>query len=130
MEKKISLRVSDEDLEIIDSFIERHDFNNRSAFLREAALEYINRHSIRKNKMDIPAKISLPKKIKNIIHYLIAVGHFDNWDTAIQQLVKKGILSEDLQEIQKQYEVIGDISSRVDNILEVERLKEEEYMQR
>ena len=130
MEKKISLRVSDEDLEIIDSFIERHDFNNRSAFLREAALKYINRHSIRKNKMDIPAKISLPKKIKNIIHYLIAVGHFDNWDTAIQQLVKKGMLSEDLQEIQKQYEVIGDISSRVDNILEVERLKEEEYMQR
>lgn len=130
MEKKISLRVSDEDLEIIDSFIERHDFKNRSAFLREAALEYINSHSIRKNKMDIPAKISLPKKIKNIIHYLIAVGHFDNWDTAIQQLVKKGILSEDLQEIQKQYEVIGDISNRVDNILEVERLKEEEYMQR
>ncbi|MFW6040630.1 MAG: ribbon-helix-helix domain-containing protein [Thermoplasmatota archaeon] len=130
MEKKISLRVSDEDLEIIDSFIERHEFSNRSAFLREAAMEYINRHSIRKNDMEIPARISLPKRIKNIIHYLIAVGHFDSWETAIQQLVKKGILSENVKEIQAQYEVIGDISNRVENILEVERTKEEEYMRR
>jgi len=130
MEKKISLRVSDEDLEIIDSFIARHDFSNRSSFLRKAALEYINRHSIRKDETEIPSKITLPKKFKNIVHYLIAVGHFDNWETAIQQLVKKGILTEDLKELKKQYEVIGETSNRVESILEVEKTSEKKYMQK
>ncbi|MFO7792779.1 MAG: ribbon-helix-helix domain-containing protein [Candidatus Saliniplasma sp.] len=130
MEKKISLRVSDEDLEIIDSFIKRHDFSNRSTFLRKAAMEYINRHSVRKDEREIPATITLPKQFKNIIHYLISVGHFNNWETAIQQLVKKGVLAEDLEELKSKYGVIGETSNRVENILELEKTSEKEYMQK
>lgn len=130
MEKKISLRISDEDLEIIDSFISRHDFSNRSAFLREAALEYINRHSVRGKQREIPTSISLPKNIKNNIHYLISVGHYDDWEHAIRDLVKKGILSEDLAKIKEQYDVIGGISSQIENVLEVEKQKEQEYMKK
>ncbi len=128
MERKISLRVSDEDLEVIDSFISRNDFPNRSAFIREAALDYIERQSVGRNQMDIPARISLPKRMKNLIHYLIAMGHYESWETAIRDLVKKGILNEDLSKLKEQYEVIGDISGRVESILEVEKQKEREYM--
>lgn len=130
MEKKISLRISDEDLEIIDSFISRKDFSNRSAFLREAALDYIHRQSIRRKQREIPTSISLPKNIKNNIHYLISVGHYDNWDHAIRDLVKKGILSEDLAKIKEQYDIIGGISNRIESILEVEKQKEQEYMKK
>jgi len=130
MEKKISLRVSDEDLEIIDSFIKRHDFKNRSSFLRKAAMEYIHRHSVRENERDVPASITLPKKFKNIVHYLIAVGHFDNWESAIQQLVRKALLNEDLKELKVQYEIMGEMSNRVENILEVEKISEKKYMQK
>lgn len=130
MEKKISLRVSEEDLEIIDSFINRHDFSNRSSFLRKAAMEYINRHSVRKDEREIPATVTLPKQFKNIVHYFISVGHFNDWETAIRELVKKGILAEDLEELKNKYGIIGETSNRVENILEVERLSEKEYMQK
>ncbi len=128
MDKKISLRVSEEDLDVIDSFISRHDFPNRSAFIREAAIDYIERANIRKNQTEIPTKVSLPKKTENLVHYLIAIGHYESWDAAIRDLVKKGILSEDLANIKKQYEVIGDISGHIESIIEVQKQKEREYM--
>ncbi len=130
MEKKISLRVSDEDLEIIDSFISRHDFSNRSAFLREAAMEYINRHSVRKSDKEIPARISLPKRIKNNIHYLISVEHYESWEAALRDLVKQGLLNEDMKELREKYSQMGEISNSVESILEVERQNQSEYLSR
>jgi len=128
MEKKISLRVSDEDLEIIDSFISRHEFSNRSEFLREAALDYINRFSVSKTKTEIPKKISLPKQIKNSIHYLIGVGYFEGWEHAIQDLVREGMVQKDLERLKKQYDTINNISNTVEKIQEVERTEEKRFM--
>ncbi len=128
MEKKISLRVSDEDLEVIDTFISRNDFPNRSTFIREAALEYIDHHTTKKGHKEIPSRIILPSKFKNTIHYLIALGHYESWEEAIKDLVKKAIMAEDIKEIERKHKVIGDVSGRVQNILDVEKQKEQEYM--
>lgn len=130
MEKKISLRVSDEDLEIIDSFIDRHEFSNRSEFLREAALEYIDRHSIRKNKLEVPAKITLPKKIKNNIHYLINLGHWDNWEQAIEKLVKESMLDLDVKKLEDKYKNMGEVSNRVESMMQMAKEQEQEYMKK
>lgn len=128
MEKKISLRVSEEDLDVIDQYISQHDFPNRSAFIREAALDYIERMTLHEGHTEIPAKISLNKKIRNLIHYLIAMGHYESWDAAIKDLVKKGLLNENLEHLKRQYDIIGDISGQVENILEVQRQQERKYM--
>ncbi len=130
MEKKISLRVSDEDLEIIDSFITRHEFSSRSEFLRKAALEYISRHQTPEKKAQLPARISLPKDIKNSIHYLISLGHYDDWSDALEELVKEGILSQDIDKLEAKYKKFGNVSRTVERIQDVEEMESNEYLQR
>ncbi|MFO8110605.1 MAG: ribbon-helix-helix domain-containing protein [Thermoplasmata archaeon] len=128
MEKKISLRVSEEDLDVIDSFISGRDFPNRSAFIREAALDYIKRQTVLEDHTEIPTRISLPKRIKNTIHYLIAIGHYENWESAIKDLVKKAVLSEDINELKQKYEVLGGLSGHVESIIEVQKQQDRKYM--
>ncbi len=130
MESKISLRVSDDDLDIIDSFIARNDFSNRSEFIREAALEYISRHSIRSGESEVPGKIHLPKRFKHSIHYLISLDYFNSWEHALQELVKKGLLTIDADEIESKLRLYGEIGGRVEGILEVHKEKNREYLQR
>ncbi len=128
MEKKISLRVSDEDLEVIDSFIARHEFSNRSEFLREAALEYIEQYESPMGQEEVPQRISLPKKIKNNIHYLINVGHYNDWQDAIHELVREGLLSEDIEKLKRQYDTVGELSSKVESFKRM--ADDEKYMRR
>ncbi|MFW6196973.1 MAG: ribbon-helix-helix domain-containing protein [Thermoplasmatota archaeon] len=128
MEKKISLRVSDEDLEVIDSFISRHEFSNRSEFLREAAMDYINRFSVSKSKKEIPKKVSLPKEIRNTLHYLIGFGYFDGWEHAVQDLIRDGLMQKDLDRLEKQYDTINNMSNTVEKIQQVERTEEKRFM--
>lgn len=130
MESKISLRVSDEDLEIIDSFIARHDFKNRSEFIREAALEYISRHNIRSGETEVPGRIHLPKRFKHSIHYLISLDYFNSWEHALQELVKMGLMTIDASEIETKLRLYGEIGGKVEGILEVHREKDREYLQR
>ncbi len=130
MESKISLRVSDEDLEIIDSFIGRHDFSNRSEFIREAALEYISRHSIRKGEREIPARIHLPKRFKHSIHYLISLDYFDSWEHALQELVKKGLLTINAEEVESKLRLYGEIGGRVESIIELDKERNRKYLRR
>ncbi len=129
MEKKISLRVSDEDLEFIDSFIARHDFKNRSEFLREAALDYIERYSVPKGQEDVPERIKLPKRLKNNISYLISMGHYNGWQDAIHELVREGLLKENIGELEKQYDVVNALSSKVETYKNMSD-RESEYMRK
>ncbi len=129
MEKKVSLRLSDERLEEIDSFIARHEFKNRSEFLREAALDYIERYSGPKTKEDIPERIRLPKKLKNNILYLIHVGHYNDWQDAIHELVREGLLKEDIEKLKKQYDSFGQTSNKVETFKQMAE-EEKEYMRK
>ncbi|MBS3781801.1 MAG: hypothetical protein KGY66_00785 [Candidatus Thermoplasmatota archaeon] len=129
MEKKISLRVADEDLEVIDSFIARHDFSNRSEFLRKAALDFIKRYNPPVGQKEIPESITLPKQIRNNIQYLINMGHYNDWQDAIHELVREGLLKEDIDKLKSQYDTVGELSSKVESF---KRMSEEknEYMKR
>ncbi len=129
MEKKISLRVADEDLEIIDSFIARHDFSNRSEFLRKAALDFIKRYNPPIGQKEIPKNITLPTQIKNNIQYLINMGHYNDWQDAIHELVREGLLKEDIQKLKSQYDTVGELSSKVESFKRMAE-KENEYMKR
>ncbi len=129
MEKKISLRVADEDLEVIDSFIARHDFSNRSEFLRKAALDFIKRYNPPIGQKEIPESITLPTQLKNNIQYLINMGHYNDWQDAIHELVREGLLKEDIQKLKSQYDTVGELSSKVESFKRMAE-KENEYMKR
>lgn len=129
MEKKISLRVADEDLEVIDSFIARHDFSNRSEFLRKAALDFIERYNPPVGQKEIPESITLPKQIKNNIQYLINMGHYNDWQDAVHELVREGLLKEDIEKLKSQYDTVGELSSKVESFKRMAE-KENEYMKR
>ncbi|MBS3816877.1 MAG: ribbon-helix-helix protein, CopG family [Candidatus Thermoplasmatota archaeon] len=129
MEKKISLRLSDENLEVIDSFIAGHDFSNRSEFLREAALDYIEKYSGPTDQREIPERIKLPKRLRNSIYYLIHMGHYNNWQDAIHELVREGLLDENIEELEKQYDGFGKMSDKVETFKKMAE-EEKEYMRR
>ncbi len=129
MEKKISLRVADEDLEVIDSFIARHDFSNRSEFLRKAALDFIKRYNPPIGQKEIPESITLPTQMKNLIQYLINMGHYNDWQDAIHELVREGLLKEDIEKLKSQYQTVGEVSGIVESFKSMAE-KENEYMKR
>ncbi len=129
MEKKISLRVSDDKLDVIDSFISRHDFSNRSEFLRKAALEYIRKHDTPAGQKEIPEKISLPDHFRNVIMYLIEVGHYNNWQDAIHELVREALLQEDIEDLKKQYTAVGELTNKVESYKNIAE-KESDFMKR
>lgn len=128
MEKKISLRVADEDLEVIDSFIARHDFSNRSEFLRKAALDFIKRYNPPIGQKEIPESITLPKQIRNNVQYLINMGHYNDWQDAIHELVREGLLKEDIEKLKSQYDTVGELSSKVESFKRM--AEEDDYMKR
>ncbi len=129
MEKKISMRIADDDLEVIDSFIARHDFSNRSEFLRKAALDFIKRYNPPIGQTEIPESITLPKQIRNNVQYLINMGHYNDWQDAIHELVREGLLKEDIEKLKKQYDTVGELSSKVESFKRMAE-KESEYMKR
>lgn len=130
MSEKISLRISEEDMNQIDSFIETQDYSNRSAFLRDAAIEYMNRHSIQKDKSEIPAKVNVPTNIKNGIHYLIVLGYFDSWETAIGKLIKDAFLELNLREIKEKYDEIDRVSNQVERSIEVQKERKQQFLKK
>ncbi len=129
MEKKISLRVSDDKLDVIDSFISRHDFSNRSEFLRKAALEYIRKHDTPAGQKEIPEKITLPDQFRHSISFLIEVGHYNDWQDAIHELVREGLLKEDIEQLKRQYTAVGEVSNKVESYKNIAE-KEKDYMKR
>ncbi|MFP4001795.1 MAG: ribbon-helix-helix domain-containing protein [Candidatus Natronoplasma sp.] len=128
MEKKISLRVAEEDLEVIDSFIARQDFSNRSEFMRKAALDFIKRYNPPIGQKEIPESITLPKQIRNNVQYLINMGHYNDWQDAIHELVREGLLKEDIEKLKSQYDTVGELSSKVESFKRM--AEEDDYMKR
>jgi Arc/MetJ-type ribon-helix-helix transcriptional regulator len=85
---KITLRISDEDLDEIDSFLDDNSsFGNRSEFLRNCALDFI--HNKRAyHKQESNNSISLSKKQEEFIERMIKNGYYSNREDAIRSIIE------------------------------------------
>ncbi|MGP6293935.1 ribbon-helix-helix domain-containing protein [Caldiplasma sukawensis] len=88
-DNKINLRISEEDLEIIDEFIEENpQVGTRSEFLRNCALSYIKeKQSGLKGRDDGGITVYLPAKLKNYLKKLGNSGFYRDVSDVILDII-------------------------------------------
>ena len=83
---KITLRISEDDLDQIDSFLEENPkFGNRSEFLRNCALESISRTLNVRGEGQGDLKLTERESI--IIEKMIKMGYYYNREDAVRSIV-------------------------------------------
>ncbi len=85
---KITLRISDDDLDMIDSFLEENmAFGSRSEFLRNCALDVIQRKGMG-GRMDSGSGMVLSKKQDEFLDRMIKLGYYPSREDAIKSILE------------------------------------------
>ncbi len=85
---KITLRISEEDLDLIDSFLEENmAFGSRSEFLRNCALDFIQAKKSFKG-VDLGNGISLSKKQEEYLDRMIKMGYYPSKEDSIKSILE------------------------------------------
>ncbi len=118
MEKneKLTIRISDDELEEIDSFLSsQNSFTSRSEFIRLAVLEYISMKRI--GIINGNNSIHLDPAIEKSLNKIVSAGYFRSLESAYIEIIReawnRNIVSEILEKSAGE-------SARIDGILKGE----------
>ncbi|HUT26496.1 MAG TPA: ribbon-helix-helix domain-containing protein [Methanomassiliicoccales archaeon] len=94
--ERISLRLENEDLELIDGFIEGHpEISNRSQLARIALRAFIDRDG--GTRIEISGKgqltINVPPAIRNIMEGMVEDGYYNTVEDIIGECLRKEFVS-------------------------------------
>jgi|GEM_PF-1875587 len=114
---KISLRISQVELDNIDDFLVRHpEFKTRSDFIRYATMKQLEMMEKGQQLDEDLITIKLNKRIKNIFSDLVEENLFINLDEAINFFLEKAVqtnkISEELSTMMQGY---ASIDKLIDN---------------
>ncbi|MCL4345625.1 MAG: hypothetical protein M1496_04610 [Candidatus Thermoplasmatota archaeon] len=85
---KITLRISEDDLDEIDTFLENNPRQgSRSEFLRNCALNYISNKSSRKGGGNSNSVI-LSRKQQELIERMVDLGYYSGEEEAIKSIIE------------------------------------------
>ncbi len=103
--ERITLRLEPEDLELLDSFIEKHpEYASRSQFTRVAIRSFIEGaqgSSVTEDK-DNHVVVELPRKALFVIQAMVREGIYNSVEGAIEEAVRKEFLRpEHLEDVKK-----------------------------
>ncbi len=103
--ERITLRLEPEDLELLDSFIEKHpEYASRSQFTRVAIRAFIEGaqgSSVTEDK-DNHVVVELPRKALFVIQAMVREGIYNSVEGAIEEAVRKEFLRpEHLEDVKK-----------------------------
>ncbi len=85
---KITLRISEDDLDEIDSFLESNPrYGSRSEFLRNCALNYISNKSGR-NKGSNSDSVAISRKQRELIEKMVDLGYYSSEEEAIKSIIE------------------------------------------
>jgi len=85
---KITLRISEDDLDEIDSFLESNPrYGSRSEFLRNCALNYISNKSVR-NKGSNSDSVAISRKQRELIEKMVDLGYYSSEEEAIKSIIE------------------------------------------
>ncbi len=115
--EKLTIRISDDELEEIDSFLSYNsNFSSRSEFIRMAVLEYISIKRvgiITKNNSIHPDPL-----IEKAVSKMVSAGYYKSIDEAYEQIIreawKNNLISAMLKNTNDEY-------SKIENILDGEK---------
>ncbi|EQB68390.1 MAG: hypothetical protein AMDU5_GPLC00012G0030 [Thermoplasmatales archaeon Gpl] len=128
---KITLRISEEDLDLIDSFLEENmSFGSRSEFLRNCALDFIQSKKNFKG-MDLGNGISLSKKQEEYIERMIRMGYYPSKEDAIKSILEyvfdSGFIKKIFEEKIEKYQEIEKSMKSNERVSLVDRDEEKKY---
>lgn len=98
--ERISLRLEQEDLELIDDFVEQHpEFSNRSHLARMAIRSFIekDRNVIKPSATHVT--INVPGRVKSMIESMVEQGYYTSFEAAVEDALRKEFLSKKLDEV-------------------------------
>ena len=114
---KLTIRISDDELEEIDSFLSYNsNFSSRSEFIRMAVLEYISIKRvgiITKNNSIHPDPL-----VEKAVSKMVSAGFYKSIDEAYEQIIREAWRSNLISAMLKN---TNDEYSRIENILDGEK---------
>ena len=100
---RVTLRVSDVEIDEIDEFIARHpEYDTRSQFIRQAVMEYIKlveRGMLKNTGM----RVDVEDRITYILEDYVEYGYFRDVGDVISFLLRALVLNGEVQKVLKNY---------------------------
>ncbi|MHB1622637.1 MAG: ribbon-helix-helix domain-containing protein [Cuniculiplasma sp.] len=126
---KITLRISEDDLDMIDSFLEENmSYGSRSEFLRNCALDFIQAKKAFKG-WESGNGVSLSKKQEEYIERMIRMGYYPSKEDAIKSILEyvfdSGFIKKIFEEKIEKYQEIEKSMRSNEKVSLVEKENEE-----
>ncbi|UCE36590.1 MAG: ribbon-helix-helix protein, CopG family [Thermoplasmata archaeon] len=126
--ERITIRLPEKDLRIIDSFLEEETFSSRSELLRVAAKELIDRRiALEKGH---PGETFVPVSNDQIsaIDYLIKKGRFKSLEAALFEILRDYLEALPWDKIEKHEEKLQEIKYKLADAKMMEKEIENNYL--
>jgi len=126
--ERITIRLPDKDLHLIDSFLEEEEFSSRSEMLRVAAKELIDRRIALEKGHPGESYVPISDDHLDQIDYLIKKGRFKSREAALFEIVRDYLESVEWEKIEKDREKLQDIKYQLATAKMTEKEIEQNYL--
>jgi Arc/MetJ-type ribon-helix-helix transcriptional regulator len=98
--ERISLRLEEEDLELIDEFVEkRPEYSNRSHLARMAIRSFIERDGgVSGQSSENRVSVRVPGAIHSMIEKLVEMGYYTSIEEVVEEVLRKEFLPKEKME--------------------------------
>ena len=126
--ERITIRLPQKDLRLIDSFLEEEDFSSRSELLRIAAKELLDRRIALEKGHPGESYLPISNDQVDAIDYLIKKGRFKSRESALFEIVRDYLESVPWDKIEKAEEKLQDIKYQLATAKMIEKDIEKNYL--
>lgn len=126
--ERITIRLPQKDLRLIDSFLEEEDFSSRSELLRIAAKELLDRRIALEKGHPGESYVPISNDQVDTIDYLIKKGRFKSRESALFEIVRDYLESVPWDKIEKSEEKLQDIKYQLATAKMIEKDIEKNYL--
>jgi Arc/MetJ-type ribon-helix-helix transcriptional regulator len=128
--ERITIRLPEKDLRLIDSFLEEEqEFGSRSELLRVGAKELIDKKISLKKGESKETYIPVSDAQVYAIDYLIRKGRFKSREAALFEILRNYLETVDWDKIESSQKKLQDIKYQVESARMMEKELEDKYLQ-
>ncbi len=126
--ERITIRLPEKDLRLIDSFLEEEDFSSRSELLRLAAKEFIDRRIALEKGHSDETFVPISDDQIAAFEYLIKKGRFKSLEAALFEILRDYLEAVPWDKIEKSQEKLQKIKYQLASAKMIEKEIENNYL--
>ena len=126
--ERITIRLPEKDLRLIDSFLEEEEFSSRSELLRIAAKELIDRRIAFQKGHPGESFVPISDDQVDSIDYLVKKGRFKSRESALFEIVRDYLEAVPWDKIEKAEEKLQEIKYQLATAKMLEKDIEKNYL--